>query len=60
MPGPSAVDTESCDSWLDFLRAIRDRGARGVRLVTSDAHKGLGRAIEEVFQAPPGRDAPST
>ena len=32
------------------LRAIRDRGVHGVQLVTSDAHKGLIRAIEEVFQ----------
>ena len=48
--GLSVVDTESYDSWLGFLRAIRGRGARGVRLATSDAHKGLVRAIEEVFQ----------
>ena len=45
--GLSVVDTESYDSWLGFLRAIKDRG---VQLVTSDAHKGLVRAIEEVFQ----------
>lgn len=49
-PGPSAVDTEPYDSWHGFLRAIKDRGARGVRLAASDAHKGLVRAIEEVFQ----------
>ena len=48
--GVAVVDTESYDSWLGFLRSIRDRGARGVRLVTSDAHKGLVKAIEEVFQ----------
>ena len=48
--GLSVVDTESYDSWLGFLRAIRGRGVRGVQLVTSDAHKGLVRAIEEVFQ----------
>ena len=45
--GLSVVDTESYDSWLGFLRAIR---GRGVQLATSDAHKGLVRAIEEVFQ----------
>ncbi len=45
--GLSAVDTESYDSWLGFLRSIKDRG---VQLVTSDAHKGPVRAIEEVFQ----------
>lgn len=48
--GVAVVDTESYDSWLGFLRSIRDRGAHGVRLVTSDAHKGLVKAIEEVFQ----------
>ncbi len=48
--GLSVVDTESYDSWLSFLQGIRDRGVRGVQLVVSDAHKGLVRAIEEVFQ----------
>ena len=48
--GLSVVDTESYDSWLAFLRAIRARGVAGVKLVTSDAHEGLRRAIEEVFQ----------
>ena len=48
--GVAVIDTESYDSWLGFLRSIRDRGAHGVRLVTSDAHKGLVKAIEEVFQ----------
>ena len=48
--GMSVVDTESCDSWLGFLGKVRDRGASGVRLVVSDAHKGLARAIGEVFQ----------
>ena len=44
------VDTESYDSWLGFLRRVRGRGVSGVRLVTSDAHPGLVRAIGEVFQ----------
>lgn len=48
--GLAVVDTESYDSWLGFLRRIKGRGVHGVRLVTSDAHKGLVRAIEEVFQ----------
>ena len=47
--GLDVVDTESCDSWLGFLRAIRGRGVHGVELVTSDAHKGLVRAIAEVL-----------
>ncbi len=48
--GLSVVDAESYDSWPSFLQGIRDRGARGVQLVVSDAHKGLVRAIEEVLQ----------
>ena len=48
--GLSVVDTESYDSWLGFLRRIKGRGVHGVQLVTSDAHKGLVNAVEEVFQ----------
>ncbi len=35
--------------WRAFLESLRDRGLSGVRLVTSDAHRGLTRAISEVF-----------
>lgn len=45
-----AVDTESYDSWSASLGRVRERGARGARLVTSDAHEGLRRAVEETFQ----------
>lgn len=48
--GLGVVDVESHDSWLAFPRGIRARGAAGVRLVTFDAHEGLRRAMEEVFQ----------
>ena len=48
--GLGVVDTESYDSWVAFLRKIKARGVTGVQLVTSDAHEGLRRAIEEVFQ----------
>lgn len=48
--GISAVDTESYDSWLSFLQRLRERGVEGVQLVVSDAHEGLKRAIQEVFQ----------
>ncbi|HAM08297.1 MAG TPA: IS256 family transposase, partial [Collinsella sp.] len=50
VPGPGVVDTESHDSCLAFSRRVRARGAAGVQLVTSDAHEGLRRAMEEVFQ----------
>lgn len=28
--------------WKEFLRGLQDRGLRGVKLVTSDAHRRLG------------------
>lgn len=58
--GVSVVDTESYDSWRRFLEAISGRGVSGVALVTSDAHEGLRRAIQETFQGPPGSAASST
>ena len=48
--GLGVVDTESYDSWAAFLRRVKERGVTGVELVVSDAHEGLRRAIEEVFQ----------
>ncbi len=47
--GLDAVDTESYAGWLAFLRSLRERGVTGVLCVTSDAHEGLRRAIEEIF-----------
>jgi putative transposase len=35
--------------WLTFLRSLVARGLSGVRLVTSDAHRGLKGAIEAVL-----------
>jgi transposase-like protein len=35
--------------WSAFLRALVARGLSGVRLVTSDAHRGLKRAVETVL-----------
>lgn len=48
--GVDVVVTESYESWLALLRAIRSRGAAGVRLVVSDARPGLVRALGEVFR----------
>jgi putative transposase len=36
--------------WTSFLRSLVARGLCGVRLVTSDAHRGLKGAIEAVLQ----------
>ncbi len=47
--GLDAVDTESYDGWRTFLLSLSVRGVDGVICVTSDAHEGLRRAIQEVF-----------
>jgi putative transposase len=36
--------------WTSFLRSLVARGLRGVRLVSSDSHRGLKGAIEAVVQ----------
>lgn len=40
---------ETYEFWLEFLRSLVARGLRGVKLVISDAHEGLKRAISEVL-----------
>lgn len=35
--------------WTEFLRKLVRRGLRGVRIVTSDAHEGLKKAISQVL-----------
>ena len=47
--GLDVVDTESEESWTTFLRSLRERGLAGVRLVITDAHKGLVKAVDTVF-----------
>ncbi|MDD6565698.1 MAG: IS256 family transposase [Parafannyhessea umbonata] len=47
--GVERVDAESYRSWRDFLLSLRRRGLSGVRLVVSDAHEGLVRAVREVL-----------
>jgi len=43
-------DTENEGFWTSFLRSLKVRGLDGVKLVMSDAHSGLKRAIGTVFQ----------
>ena len=43
-------DTENETFWTEFLRSLRSRGLDGVKLVISDAHTGLKKAISTVFQ----------
>jgi putative transposase len=43
------ANRESHSSWRDFLQELRQRGLQGVRLVISDHHAGLKKAIPEVL-----------
>jgi transposase-like protein len=45
--GPSEAET----FWTEFLRKLRRRGLRGVKLVISDAHEGLKAAVAKVMHA---------
>src|SRR5207244_2982146 len=45
-------EVESEAFWVEFLRSLRARGLRGVRLAVSDQHEGLGHAIERVLACP--------
>lgn len=47
--GLEVCRSEDYAFWRGFLAALVARGLSGVALVVSDAHKGLRRAIEEVF-----------
>lgn len=47
--GLDVVDTESEESWTTFLRGLRERGLTGVKLVITDAHGGLVKAVQTVF-----------
>lgn len=46
----SVADTESEATYDELFRSLKDRGLRGVRLVTSDDHRGLVNAIQRHFQ----------
>ena len=45
--GPSKAET----FWTDFLRKLRRRGLRGVKLVISDAREGIKAAVSKVLSA---------
>jgi len=53
--GPSEAET----FWASFLKDLKRRGLKGVKLVVSDAHEGLKAAIQRVIGAtPPGPAGP--
>ena len=48
--GCDVGDSETEGFWQQFLGSLRDRGLTGVRLVISDAHRGLAAAADRWFQ----------
>jgi transposase-like protein len=44
-------DSESEDTWGQMFKDLKERGLKGLKLVTSDAHKGIRRAMDRYFQA---------
>ena len=48
--GVDIGDSEDATFWTGFLRSLKARGLTGVRLVISDAHEGLKKAIQTCFQ----------
>jgi transposase-like protein len=51
--GVSVSLSEHRVHWRDFLQSLKDRGVRGVELITSDAHEGLGAARRGIFGSTP-------
>jgi len=43
-------DSESEGTWERLFKRLRDRGLRGVELITSDDHRGLVKALRRQFQ----------
>jgi transposase-like protein len=47
--GVAEGEKEDLEGWRGFLRHLKDRGLKGVRLIISDACRGLIEAAAEVF-----------
>jgi putative transposase len=43
-------DSESAENWGEVFASLKDRGLRGVKLIVSDAHRGIRTAITRHFQ----------
>lgn len=51
--GFGVYQTESAETWTDFLLSLKKRGLSGVMMITSDAHEGILRAIDKVYPTVP-------
>jgi putative transposase len=51
--GVSVSLSEHETHWKAFLKGLKDRGLKGIELITSDAHVGLGAARRAIFGSVP-------
>jgi putative transposase len=47
--GACVAESEDSGFWSGLFRSLKDRGLEGVQTVTSDAHKGIQKAVESSF-----------
>ena len=47
--GATVVDSEDEAFWESFFESLKARGLKGVKLLTSDGHKGIQKAVERIF-----------
>ena len=47
--GFNIYNKESKETWNSFLKGLKDRGLKGVRMITSDAHEGIIDAVSKQF-----------
>jgi len=50
--GVRLADSEDSLFWEDLFEDLKERGLRGVKLVVSDGHKGIQKAVRESFIGP--------
>ena len=47
--GFGVYHNESKETWNSFLKSLKDRGLKGLLMITADAHEGIRDAINRVF-----------
>ncbi len=47
--GTKLADSEDSLFWSDLFEDLKERGLRGVKLIVSDGHKGIQKAVKESF-----------
>jgi putative transposase len=49
IPGAKLADGEDSLFWQDLFEDLKERGLKGVKLIVSDGHKGIQKAVRESF-----------